>query len=171
MALALSLPMDLENRQSIIVMVFGIVLFTLIVQGLSISSLIKFLGLASTKTKVMDYELLQGELITCNAAIAELEEIYKRGEISQQVYDSTKGKLVSLKEKYSKDIKDLHVNCKDIFKEQQLFLEKYLVEVKKDKLHNIYHQGIITDEVHRLLNAKLDEELEQINTRVKEQET
>jgi len=45
MALALSLPKTMPERPLILAMVFGVVLFSLIVQGLSIPALLKKLGL------------------------------------------------------------------------------------------------------------------------------
>ncbi|OKP90368.1 sodium:proton antiporter [Paenibacillus sp. P32E] len=44
-ALALSLPMSFEGRQDILVLTFSVVLFSLLVQGLSIKPLVKKLGL------------------------------------------------------------------------------------------------------------------------------
>ncbi|MBA2595819.1 MAG: cation:proton antiporter [Chloroflexia bacterium] len=44
-ALALGLPQDTPSRQLLINMAFGVVLFTLIAQGLTLSLLIKMLGL------------------------------------------------------------------------------------------------------------------------------
>lgn len=51
MALALSLPASLPQRPLLIAMVFGVVLSSLLVQGLSISPLLKVLGLSSAFKK------------------------------------------------------------------------------------------------------------------------
>ncbi|MEW5821396.1 MAG: Na+/H+ antiporter [Cyanobacteriota bacterium] len=171
MALALSLPIALEERQFIIVMVFGVVLFTLIVQGLSISKLIKWLGLSDNKSDKYNYELIQSELITCNAALEELEKIYKRGEISQHVYKETKDVLVKNKDNFSQAMTQLHIDCENIFKEQQHFLAKYLIEVKKDSLNHILRQGTITEEVYHSIETKLNEELDEINNKYYENNT
>ena len=49
MALALSLPLDFPQRQEIINMTFGVVLFTLLVPGLTMEPLIKLLGMSLPK--------------------------------------------------------------------------------------------------------------------------
>jgi CPA1 family monovalent cation:H+ antiporter len=46
MAAALSLPAGLPDRDLLRILTFGVVLFTLVVQGLSIGPLIRKLGLA-----------------------------------------------------------------------------------------------------------------------------
>lgn len=45
MALALSLPLDFPQREAVIVLTFGVVLFTLLVKGLTIEPLVKVLGM------------------------------------------------------------------------------------------------------------------------------
>ncbi|WP_053218479.1 cation:proton antiporter [Virgibacillus senegalensis] len=49
-ALALSLPMDFAGRDTVLLLTFSVVLFSLIVQGLTIKPLIKKLGLSSPKS-------------------------------------------------------------------------------------------------------------------------
>ncbi len=44
MALAMSLPLDFSGREQIVNMTFGVVLFTLLIQGLSMEPLVKLLG-------------------------------------------------------------------------------------------------------------------------------
>ncbi|SDM24337.1 cation:proton antiporter [Sediminibacillus halophilus] len=50
-ALALSLPTDFAGRDTVLLLTFSVVLFSLIVQGLSIKPLIKKLGLSGTDSK------------------------------------------------------------------------------------------------------------------------
>jgi CPA1 family monovalent cation:H+ antiporter len=52
MALALSLPKTFPERPLLIAMVFGVVLFSLLVQGLTISPLLRTLGLSGPPQKV-----------------------------------------------------------------------------------------------------------------------
>ncbi|WP_379153607.1 cation:proton antiporter [Paenibacillus sp. sgz5001063] len=51
-ALALSLPMSFEGRQDILVLTFSVVLFSLLVQGLSIKPLVKKLGLTQATRSI-----------------------------------------------------------------------------------------------------------------------
>lgn len=163
MALALSLPMTLAGRTSIIVMVFGVVLFTLIVQGLSISRLIKWLGLVNINTSIFEYERLQGELLASDAALKELEVIYQRGEISKKVYEPISQKLVSDKDNYIDNIEQLQLNCDTIVEDQKVFINKYLIEVKRDTITQLRRKGTITDNVYEELEARYNEEYEQVS--------
>ena len=163
MALALSLPIALEERQFIIVMVFGVVLFTLIVQGLSISKLISWLKLADNRNDIFKYEMTQGQLIACNTAIEELEKIFKNGEIAENIYNMTKKHLLTEKEIYSKEMADHYETSKELVNEQQIFIEKFLIETKKDKINYLYLHGTISEEVHHSLESAFNEEMETNN--------
>ena len=54
MALALSLPLSFPHRESIVNMAFGVVLFTLLVPGLTIGSLAKFLGIEAKELETKE---------------------------------------------------------------------------------------------------------------------
>ncbi len=70
-ALALSLPYSLPYREAILGFTTIIVLFTILVQGLSIGPLIRILGLGKTPQEEQLYDL-QASLVSCQAAKASL---------------------------------------------------------------------------------------------------
>lgn len=61
MVLALSLPIDLPLRHLLITMIFAVVIFTLLVQGLSLRILLKKLGFVRA-TSLEAYEQRKGEI-------------------------------------------------------------------------------------------------------------
>jgi CPA1 family monovalent cation:H+ antiporter len=50
MVLALSLPYDFPNRALLITLTFGVVVLSILVQGLSMQSLLRRVGLAKTES-------------------------------------------------------------------------------------------------------------------------
>ncbi len=56
MILALSLPLTFPEREATINMAFGVVLFTLLVPGLTIEPLVRFLGMAPKEEKPTQYQ-------------------------------------------------------------------------------------------------------------------
>ncbi|MGD9580731.1 MAG: Na+/H+ antiporter [Vampirovibrionia bacterium] len=163
MALALSLPIALKERQSIIVMVFGVVLFTLIVQGLSISKLINWLGLTSDGNKTKDYELTHGNLLACNAAIKELDNIYSRGEIADLTYNKLHNDLITERNNYSAQLDNMIGNCEALLDEQHSSTKRYLLEVKNDTINHLLRSGTINEEAYDILTENFNEAIEQIS--------
>ena len=82
MVLALSLPLDLPLRQLMMTMIFGVVIFTLLVQGLSIKALLHRLGLIRLTTQEA-YETRKGEIYALGRVQQELERLVERGVLSR----------------------------------------------------------------------------------------
>ena len=97
MALALAIPKEYEYRDIILVMTFGVVGFSLIVQGLTIGKLLHFLQIGGRDKNLDTYELEKGKLIAISGASKELELMHSEALISEHIY-----KLLS--EHYTKDI-------------------------------------------------------------------
>ncbi|MBD2254194.1 cation:proton antiporter [Nostoc parmelioides] len=87
MALALSLPTTLPGRESLITIVFGCVLVSLVGQGLSLPLLVKRLKLSQFSQSQQQVEELQAQLITAKAAQDELDTLLKTGVLPKAVYE------------------------------------------------------------------------------------
>ncbi len=85
-ALALSVPITLIERDKIIATVFGVVLFTLLVQGLTIKPLVETLQLLGDGPLRKKYS----EMVARQAALARvmerLDQVEKRPEIEPEFY-------------------------------------------------------------------------------------
>lgn len=87
MALALSIPLALTGRDTIIALVFGAVLFSLVGQGLSLPWLVKRLRLSRVSDVMQDAGQLQIQLIASKAAQDELDSLLKSGVLPKAVYE------------------------------------------------------------------------------------
>ncbi|WP_139489157.1 Na+/H+ antiporter [Brevibacillus dissolubilis] len=87
-ALAFSLPRDFPGREDILVLAFGVVLFSLIIQALTIKPLIQKLGLVSSTHEGSEYENLLTRFHRSIAAREELARMEKMALISPTVYQT-----------------------------------------------------------------------------------
>lgn len=87
MALALSIPLSVPGRESIVTLVFGAVLASLVGQGLSLPWLVKRLNLSRLSDARQQVETLQIQLIASKAAQDELDSLLKTGVLSKAVYE------------------------------------------------------------------------------------
>jgi len=72
LAAGLGLPGDLPDRGLLLALTFGVVLFTLLAQGLTIRPVMEHLGLLGGEASRHDYELAVGEVQATEAAMREL---------------------------------------------------------------------------------------------------
>jgi Na+:H+ antiporter len=91
LALVLSLSRSFPYRSEILAMTFGIVAFTIVVQGLTIKPLLGVLGLARGGEDA--YARARGHQMAVSAARAELEELREREELSAPAYARLRAEL------------------------------------------------------------------------------
>ncbi|WP_375328194.1 cation:proton antiporter [Microcystis sp. BLCC-F210] len=87
MALAVAIPLALTGRELIIELVFGSVLFSLVIQGLALPWLIKRLNISQVSAVTREIGQLQLQLIASKAAQDELANLLKSGVLPKAVYE------------------------------------------------------------------------------------
>jgi CPA1 family monovalent cation:H+ antiporter len=75
MALALSLDRGFPHRDTVIAATFGVVLFSLLIQGLTLDPLVQRLGLANVAGQESEYHRLATERLMCQAALQEMDRL------------------------------------------------------------------------------------------------
>lgn len=89
LALALSLPVELGEQVTVIrSMAFGVVLFTLLVQGLTMKPFITKMGLIQISEAREEYEGINARAIMSRAALKHLKDMYYDGLLSRPVWDT-----------------------------------------------------------------------------------
>ncbi len=83
-ALALSVPESLPQREEIIAVVFGVMLFTLLVQGLTTQPLLSWLGLLGDQPMRQKYMQLVAHRVALNRVLDRLNQLIERQEIDEE---------------------------------------------------------------------------------------
>jgi len=93
LALALSLPASFADRNVVLVMTFGVVLFTLLIQGTTMNALLKRLGLVQREEAQLEYERGHGRLMAARAAHERVAVLYREGIISPATWEQLDAEL------------------------------------------------------------------------------
>ncbi|HVB38610.1 MAG TPA: Na+/H+ antiporter [Vicinamibacterales bacterium] len=165
-ALVLSLPTALPGRSQLVVMIFGTVIFSLLAQGLTLSPLLRWLGLGRPEVgrEEREYEFLQGQLLADTAALVELEDLRRRGMITGRLYEALKANLAAAHPQMRERLQQL--DQKDFALEHQQFrrVKRHLLDVKKARLSELVRQGLLSPMRYDELNQLVDEELADLRT-------
>lgn len=160
-ALVLSLPSAMPGRNQLVVMIFGAVIFSLLAQGLTLSPLLRRLGLGhpAVSDEEREYEFVQARLLADTAALVELDELRHRGMITNRLYDALKANVSEGHSQMRERLQQLDV--KNFALEHQQFqrVKRHLVDVKKSRLAELVRQGLLSAERYDELNRLADEEL------------
>ncbi len=143
MALALAIPKSYQYREFILVMTFGVVAFSLIVQGLSIKGLLKILKVGGRDKKLDEYEYEKGKFIASNDYFKELIKMFEDGLISKKVYDQ-------LLEDVKDGLKTSQERIEELAKNDNVSTYEYMSSLKrlllkeKDAVNEAMKNGIIS---------------------------
>jgi CPA1 family monovalent cation:H+ antiporter len=158
MALALAIPKSYPYREFILVMTFGVVAFSLIVQGLSIKSLLSFLKVGGRDKKLDEYEYEKGKFIAYNDYFKELIKMFEDGLISKKVYDllleDVKNGLKTAQERIEELAKDDNVSSY----EYSSSLKRLLLK-EKDAVNDAMKSGIISSVAAEKLITEINNRL------------
>lgn len=92
MVLALSLPADLPHRAAILTITFGVVLLSLVVQGLSLGPLVRALRLERLSDLQQAFDVERLKLIRARAAQAEIAHLAEAGLLSRSAHERMKAR-------------------------------------------------------------------------------
>lgn len=162
LALALSLDADIfgaDYALELRVMTFGVVLFTLLVQGTTIEGLIKRLKLSEKPTQQIELQRRQARLYAKRAGKLELDRLRKDGILYGDMWQAM-GEVYDEEINASRDKLLAHLQHYPEM-EQELFLQarEDVLKAERRAVSDAQRRGLITEEVH-------SEMIEELNNRL-----
>ncbi|GHH97397.1 Na+/H+ antiporter [Neobacillus kokaensis] len=145
-ALALSLPRDFAGREDILIVAFSVVLFSLVVQGLSIKPLLSLLGVNKKTESFKEYEVLIARSYRLESAIEEIHKVKRNLFITEAVSQV-------LVEQYERELAELRNAMNQLFEKhpelkakQQITLQKHSLYAQHEAIETLVKEEIISNE-------------------------
>ncbi len=159
LALALSLPLALAERELLRVMTFGVVLFTLLAQGTTMQFLMRRLGLGVAPAVEMEYERRHGRLLAAQAALSRVSEMHEKRMLSLSTWEEIEGELqrqVADANAEQTELLEEHPNLR-IEEREDAILEG--LRAQRAALNQMLSNGIISDQVYEELVEEVDKSI------------
>lgn len=160
LALALSLPLNVPQRSTLIVAAFGVVLFSLVVQGLTVRPLVERLGLVPREQEQLAFETMRARLLALHMAKHRLKLLHEEGTITQAAFEK-------VRQEYEIQERGLEENLQILYAKNPRLRQRELnsarlegLRVQRSELFSLNRRGLIADDVYRDLTAEIDSELE-----------
>ncbi len=162
-ALALSLPADLPGRETLLAIVLGIVLVSLVGQGLSLPWMVRHLKLSHRSASYQQIEELQAQLMTAKAAQDELGSLLKAGVLPKSIYEEMRASYQlrvatadrTLREIYNQRSENSPENRSDRTKLEAI--RRQLLLAEKGALTDALRKRILSDAVVQERIKRIDE--------------
>ncbi|MFV1956987.1 MAG: Na+/H+ antiporter, partial [bacterium] len=156
-ALALGLP-DIPQRDFIVSLVFGVVFLSLTVQGLTMSLLIRFLGLAGRDEKDELYERAVARTVIINRSLEDLKRKKIEGRISPATATRLTYELEEELRKAGEEMVELETTP-EVITSRELMLRRSLLMLQKSTLSELLMEGEISHDTAEELARRLDHDL------------
>ena len=155
MVLALSLPPTFPNRALLIATTFGVVLLSILVQGLTMAPLLQRLGLARTSRGRAEYDHRRVELRAIQAAIAELDQMTHTGDIESLGLSRIRSDYEARRQAVEGDLGRLRTEHDELEAEDLLRARRHLLTVEKTEAIHDLQEGLANREAYEhLLNDR-----------------
>lgn len=159
MVLVLALPLDFPHRQFLLNVVFGVVVVSILVQGMTMAPLLKRLGIVASDPERLRYQRIRAEAIAARAALDELEEL-ARAESTDPAL------LTELREHYEKVVATADDEIQALYSKDSLFvleerqrIVRHLTLIEKERVLKAIHEGLVSEEAAAEVLAALDAQL------------
>jgi CPA1 family monovalent cation:H+ antiporter len=159
MVLALSLPADFPNRDLLVTMTFGVVLLSILVQGLTMAPVLRWLGVVERQETRSAYDLARGKLQSANAALQEMDVMERTRVAPGDVLEDVRREYEDRVRRVEEDVAQLRLARDELRHEEAHRARRHLLLVEKDRVIELFRRGTVGRETYERLLADIDARL------------
>jgi CPA1 family monovalent cation:H+ antiporter len=159
LAAALSLPTSLPGRDLLLTLTFGIVLFTILAQGLTMRPLLERLGVGGEDGMQRDVELALGRLHTVEAAAREVESLHRAHALDDHLARRLLERYAVQRQELRERLDTVYHSSEALKRQQEEAVLRYLWRVQHEAARAAYVRGQLSRGALRELIAEIDEEM------------
>lgn len=160
LAVVLALPFNFPQRALLLDLTFGVVLFTLLAQGLTIGPLLRRLGLVGVDERYRAYNKSRAQLLLLRAGREELQRLAAervvlsprvRAELDEMYQTASERLEARMDTEYKKDT--------SLESEEFRMMRVRLLRAERSALGDLQRQGLVDEDLARELAEVVDERL------------
>ncbi len=157
LALALSLPAALgAARETVILMTFGVVLFSLLGQGLTMDWLMRRLRLIVSSDEQIEYEKRRARALAAQASQDHLRRLHQEGMISSHTWDRMSPILNQRIEALTRAVQEALRKAPQLEFDEVETARREMLRAQRNMIADLRRDGVISDETHEDLVSEID---------------
>jgi len=159
LALVLSLPstLGLDASGQLLAMVFGVVLFTLLIQGTTMNWLVQRTGIIERRVERDEYDRRRARVVTARAAYGHLEKIHKAGMISKHVWDIINNTVNPYTKELTDAVQEILLSHPEVETEELDAAWREYLQYQRVALNELFANRGITEDVFNDLTSRIDD--------------
>jgi CPA1 family monovalent cation:H+ antiporter len=159
MVLVLSLANEVPHRELLVTMTFGVVMISILVHGMTVSPLLRWLGIVKGRQHREAYEFARGKLQAASAALEELQRMshvhFSGGDMRVQLQAEYTERI----EQEQNQIGELELDRAAIAAQESQWARRHLLLTEKNHVAESFRQGVLNQEIYEKLLADIDARL------------
>ena len=160
MALVMSLPENVPYRRELLVTIFGVVLFSLLIPGVTMGRFLSFLGVGKKDEQVELFEAKRGELLGLRAGLTELEGMYVQGRVSAALYAQKQSAYTAQIEATETELETMVAAHQQLENLQDRSIQRHLLMAQKSAYREAFRSGLLSEGTAHELISNVNNELE-----------
>jgi CPA1 family monovalent cation:H+ antiporter len=155
-ALALSVPETLPEREDIIAIIFGVMLFTLLVQGLTTKPILQALGLLGDQPLRQEFIQKIARRVALSRVVEKLQEVKQSNSVDAEYCDYQMALVEGQLEEIQEEMRVLQRDHPDLSEILISRLNESLVAIEADTYAQFIRSGYLKEEITPLLESLLE---------------
>lgn len=155
MVLALGLPADLPAREPIINLVFGFVLLSILLQGLSMTALARRLGLVGDE-RLKVYETAAARRRIATDALAEIDRLRQSELYAPSILDALADIHRQQLEQARTALDEVGIDPQLSWREDWVHLRRHMLTFEQNRLTQAHREGDLSEAAYERLRTELD---------------
>ena len=143
-------------------MTFAVVLFTILVQAVSISGLLSWLGLTQSSQQPGEYHRIKGKLLAIRSASRYLDRLHLEDSLLPTTYATVKGELSAREDQVSGQMEDLLAQHPEYHEQIISIARVEALRAERSALEELSRNGLLNEETMIELQVELDEAIESV---------
>jgi CPA1 family monovalent cation:H+ antiporter len=161
LTLALSLPAAFAQwRETVISMTFGVVLFSIVVQGFSMDRLLWRLKVIETSEGKLEYERRQARALAVRAGFDHLKQLSGEGLISNHTWEKLRPNIERRLDVLTSEVQEVLHDAPDLEAQELFTARQEMLRAQRSALATLRRDGVISDMSYEELVIELDASVE-----------
>lgn len=159
MVLVLGLAPEFPHRELLITMTFGVVILSILIQGLSMAPLLRRLSLVGAREEQQEHEVLRSRVRAARAVLAEVDRWTKDGSVRDEVAADLRADYERQIAEAEEGIRGLHLVAADLLEDERHAARRQALQVEKDAILEVSRKGLVGPEALERLLEDVDARL------------
>jgi len=157
LALALSLPAAMgEHRNTLTLMTFSVVLFTLLVQGITMEGLLRRLGLITHSEAQIEYEQRHARALAARSGYEHVERLHQIGLVSNHTWEKIHPIILERVKALTSTVQEALQAAPELEAGEIISARRESLRAQRNTLSTLRSDGVISQETYEQLAAEVD---------------